>query len=167
MRRSAAAVVSVGWGAVIGGLSGCLLPYLLGDWRFHQPLPYWAIAQVLGGLLISAGVVPMVQSFVDFIRAGGTPVPVASPPRLVVSGFYRYVRNPIYVGFLVVLIGQVLLFGSRGLLEYTAIAWCIGAAAVRFYEEPTLSRKFGTEYQAYHRAVPAWVPRRHPWVPTA
>jgi protein-S-isoprenylcysteine O-methyltransferase Ste14 len=167
MRRSAAAVISVAWGAAVGGTSGCLLPYLLGDWHFHQPLPYWWIAQVIGGLLICAGVVPLVQSFADFIQAGGTPVPVASPPRLVVSGFYRHVRNPIYVGFLVVLLGQVLLFGSLGLLEYTAIAWGIGAAAVRCYEEPTLARKFGADYQAYRRSVPAWVPRLHPWAPGA
>ena len=92
---------------------------------------------------------------------------MAPPPRLVVSGFYRYVRNPIYVGFLVVLLGQVLLFGSLGLLEYTAAAWCIGAAAVRLYEEPILGRKFGAEYQTYRRAVPAWFPRRRPWVPDA
>lgn len=167
MRRSAAAAVSVAWGVVVGGASGCLLPYLLGDWHVHQPLPYWVVFQVIGVLLICAGAVPLGQSFIDFIRADGTPVPVASPPRLVVSGFYRYVRNPIYVGFLGILLGEVLLFGSLGLLEYTAVAWCIGAAAVRFYEEPTLARKFGADYQAYRRAVPAWVPRVHPWTPAA
>jgi len=165
MRRPAAAAVSVAWGAVIGGTSGCLLPYLLGDWRFHEPLPYWVVARVAGVLLICAGLVPVVQSFVDFVRADGTPVPVASPPRLVVTGFYRYVRNPIYVGFLGILLGEVLLFGSLGLVEYTIVAWCIGAAGARFYEEPTLARKFGAEYQAYRRAVPAWVPRLHPWMP--
>ena len=52
----------------------------------------------------------------------------------------------------------MLLFGSPGLLEYTAVAWCIGAAAVRFYEEPTLARKFGAEYRDYRRAVRAWIP---------
>jgi protein-S-isoprenylcysteine O-methyltransferase Ste14 len=82
-----------------------------------------------------------------------------------VSGFYRYVRNPMYVSFLAILVGQVLLFGSLGLLEYTAVAWCIGAAAVRWYEEPILGRKFGAQYQAYRRAVPAWLPRLHPWTP--
>src|SRR5215475_4883626 len=165
MRRSAAAVVSVGWGVVVGGTFGYLLPYLLGYWHFRQPLPSWVVAQVIGGLLIAAGLVPLAQSFIDFVRADGTPVPVAAPPRLVVSGFYRYVRNPIYLGFLGILVGQVLLFGSLGLLEYTAVAWCIGAAGVRFYEEPTLARKFGAEYQAYRRAVPAWIPRLHPWTP--
>ncbi len=163
MRMSTAAAVSVAWGGAIGGTFGCLLPYLLNDWHFHRPLPYWAVAQAAGGLLICAGLAPIVWSFIEFTKADGTPVPVASPPRLVVSGFYRYVRNPIYVGFMVVLTGEVLLFGSPGLLEYTAAAWCIGAAAVRFYEEPTLARKFGAEYTDYRRAVRAWIPRLHPW----
>jgi len=165
MRKSTAAAVSVAWGVALGGTFACLLPYLLGEWHFHRPLPYWGIAQAVGVLLICAGLVPEVQSFIDFIKADGTPVPVASPPRLVVSGFYRYVRNPIYVGFLVILMGQVLLFGSRGLLVYAVVAWCVGAAAVRFYEEPTLARKFGAGYQDYRRAVRAWVPRLHPWTP--
>jgi protein-S-isoprenylcysteine O-methyltransferase Ste14 len=164
MRKSTAAVVSVAWGVAVGGTFACLLPYLLNEWHFHRPLPYWAVAQAAGGLLICAGLVPLVQSFIEFTKADGTPVPLASPPRLVVSGFYRYVRNPIYVGFLAILTGEVLLFGSPGLLEYTAVAWCIGAAAVRFYEEPTPARRFGAEYQDYRRAVRAWVPRLHPWV---
>jgi len=100
-----------------------------------------------------------------FFKADGTPVPVASPPRLVVSGFYRYVRNPIYVGFLIILVGQTLLFGTLGLLKYTAAACFVGAAAVRCYEEPKLAGKFGAEYEAYRRAVPAWIPRLHPWTP--
>ena len=144
-----------------------LLPYLLNYWHFHRPLPYWTVAQVAGALLICAGLVPLAGSFAEFIRANGTPVPAAAPPRLVVSGYYRYVRNPIYAGFLVVLLGQALLFGSLGLLEYAAIAWCVGAAGVRWYEEPTLARRFGAEYAGYRRAVRAWVPRLRPWTPTA
>jgi protein-S-isoprenylcysteine O-methyltransferase Ste14 len=99
MRRSAAAVVSVAWFVLVGGTFACLLPYLLNEWHFHRPLPYWAVAQAAGGLLICAGLVPLAQSFVEFIKAGGSPMPLASPPHLVVSGFYRYVRNPIYVAF--------------------------------------------------------------------
>jgi protein-S-isoprenylcysteine O-methyltransferase Ste14 len=165
MRRSAAAAISVAWFAGIGGTFGCLLPYLLNDWHFHQPLPYWGIARAVSVLLICAGLIPIVDSFIQFVRADGTPVPTAAPPRLVVRGFYRYVRNPICVGFLVVLLGQTLLFGTPGLLEYTVVAWLVGAAAVRWYEEPRLSRQFSTQYEAYRRAVPAWVPRLHPWTP--
>jgi protein-S-isoprenylcysteine O-methyltransferase Ste14 len=116
MRRSTAAAGSVVWFVAIGGTFGCLLPYLLNDWHFHRPLPYWVFAQAAGVVLIGAGLVPVVRSFIEFTRADGTPIPVASPPRLVVSGFYRYVRNPIYVGFLAIMMGQVLLFGSLGVL---------------------------------------------------
>jgi protein-S-isoprenylcysteine O-methyltransferase Ste14 len=161
MRRPAAAVISLAWFLLMGGAFGCLLPYLSDDWHFRQPLPYWGIARAAGVLLVCAGLVPVVGSFIDFFKAGGTPVPSAAPPRLVVTGFYRYVRNPIYVGFLIILIGQALLFGSLGLVEYTAVAWCIGAAVVHFYEEPILTRKFGPDYRAYQGAVPAWIPRLH------
>lgn len=165
MRRSVAAASSVAWFVAMGGTFGCLLPYLLNYWHFDRPLPYWGIARAVGLLLICAGLVPILHSFIEFFRSGGTPIPAASPPRLVVSGFYRYVRNPIYAGFLSVLLGEVLLFGSFGLLTYTLVAWCIGAAAVRWYEEPILARRFGAEYRAYQRAVPAWLPRLRPWVP--
>ena len=160
--RSAVAAISAAWGIALGGSFGCLLPYLLGDWQPHQPLPYWMIARVAGGLLIAAGMVPIVASFVAFGQARGTPVPVASPSRLVVRGFYRYVRNPIYVGFLIVLAGEALLFGSRAMAEYAAIAWCIGAAAVRWYEEPALTRKFGPEYEAYRSRRPCLDPAAAP-----
>lgn len=165
MRKPTAAATSLAWFVAVGGTFGCLLPYLLHYWRFHQPAPYWDLARAVGGLLICAGLVPVVASFVEFFLAGGTPVPVAAPPRLVITGFYRYVRNPIYLGFLIILIGQALLFGSPGLVEYTVVAWCIGAAGVRLYEQPILTRKFGAEYEAYRRAVRAWIPRLHPWVP--
>ena len=165
MRKPVAAATSLAWFVALGGTFGCLLPYLLHYWHFHQPLPSWWIARAVGALLICGGLIPLLNSFAEFFKAGGTPVPVASPPVLVVSGFYRYVRNPIYVGFLAVLIGQALLFGSAGLLEYAVAAWVVGAAAVRWYEEPVLTRKFGDEYRAYRRAVPAWIPRMRPWTP--
>ena len=166
MRRSVAAAVSAAWFVTVGGTFGCVLPYLLDYWHFHSPLPYWGIARVAAIPLICAGLVPVVHSFVEFFRAAGTPVPAAPPPRLVVSGFYRYVRNPIYAGFLAVLLGEALLFGSAGLLEYALIAWAIGAAAVRWYEEPRLARAFGAEYARYRRCVRAWLPRLRPWTPT-
>lgn len=151
------------WGAALGGVFGCLLPYLLGYWRFHWSWPYGAAAVTGGALLVGLGLVPIVLAFVAFVRAGGTPVPVAAPARLVVSGLYRHVRNPIYVGFLVVLAGQALLFGSAGLVVYAAVAWCVVAVAVRFYEQPRLARRFGAGYERYRHAVPAWIPRLHPW----
>jgi hypothetical protein len=89
MRRSTAAAGSVAWFVAVGGTFGCLLPYLLNDWHFHRPLPYWAVARVAGVVLIGAGLVPLVQSFIEFTKADGTPVPVASPPR---QAYRRAVR---------------------------------------------------------------------------
>lgn len=165
MRRSLAALISSGWGIALGGTFGGVLPWLSGDWRWQRPFPYWGVSEVAGGLLICAGLVPIAQSFVEFVRAAGTPVPVASPPRLIVSGPYRCVRNPIYVGFFCCLMGETLLFGSLSLLKYTAAAVAIGLGVVHLYEEPALVRRFGSEYIAYRHAVRAWLPRFQSWRP--
>jgi protein-S-isoprenylcysteine O-methyltransferase Ste14 len=103
---------------------------------------------------------------VRFVVEGfGTPAPVAAPERLVVGGVYRYVRNPMYVAVLAAIVGQALILGRLTLLLYAAAAWLVVAAFVRFYVEPTLARRFGADYEAYQRAVPAWWPRLHPWSP--
>jgi protein-S-isoprenylcysteine O-methyltransferase Ste14 len=120
--------------------------------------------RVLGAILLVAGLIVLVQAFVRFVVEGlGTPAPIAAPERLVVGGLYRYVRNPMYVAILGAIIGQALLLGQLGLLLYAAALWLIFGAFVRLYEEPTLRRRFGADYEAYRRAVPAWWPRLRPW----
>lgn len=102
----------------------------------------------------------------DFGRTGhGTPAPIAPPKRLVVVGFYRYVRNPMYVGFFVGWIGLWVVFGQANfILIAVAAAVVLGVAMfVRLYEEPTLRRMFGAEYEEYCRNVRRWLPRIHPW----
>jgi len=165
MRRSTAAIGSVAWFVVIGGTFAGLVPWLITGWQLHRPWPYWVVAQVAGVILICAGLVPAVHVFVQFTRAGGTPIPLAPTRHLVVSGFNRYVRNPIYVGSVMIFAGEALLFGQPSLLLYTAVGWAAAAAFVHWYEEPSLARRFGPEYEAYRRAVPAWRPRLHPWTP--
>jgi len=164
MHRPSAAVGSsvffvVGPGTVVG-----LIPWLLTGWQVREPVPYWAPMRVLGAILLLAGVIVLVQAFVRFVVEGlGTPAPIAAPERLVVGGLYRYVRNPMYVAILAAIIGQALLLGQLGLLVYAAALWLISAAFVRWYEEPTLTRRFGADYESYRRAVPAWWPRLRPW----
>src|SRR2546429_947102 len=102
----------------------------------------------------------------DFGRAGhGTPAPIAPPKRLVVVGFYRYVRNPMYVGFLAGWTGLWVVFG-RCNLAAIAVA-CLVVLGVHLfvlgYEEPTLRRMFAAEYEEYCRNVPRWLPRVRPW----
>lgn len=102
----------------------------------------------------------------DFAVVGlGTPIPINPPKSLVVSGFYRYVRNPMYVAVALVLFSEAMLFGSLKLLAYALVVGiCFHIFAVG-YEEPTLRRKFGDSYIAYCRAVPRWVPRLTPSPP--
>ena len=165
MRRSTAVIGSAAYFAAAAGTFAVLVPWLVTGWQFHRPWPYWMVAQVAGIVLIGAGVVPVVSVFVRFARAGGTPLPLAPTRRLVVSGFNRYVRNPVYLGSLLIFCGEALLFGRLSLLVYAAVGWAGAAAFVRWYEEPALARRFGAEYDAYRRAVPAWRPRLHPWTP--
>ncbi len=166
MKKSKAAVATAAFFVVAPGTVVGVIPRLVTGWEFHRPLPHWEIAQVAGGALVGVGLIPPVSAFVEFARAGGTPMPVAPTTRLVVSGFNRYLRNPMYFGLLSAIVGQALLFGSGRLLVYAASAWGVTAGFVRWYEEPTLTRQFGADYDAYRRAVPAWWPRRRAWTPT-
>jgi protein-S-isoprenylcysteine O-methyltransferase Ste14 len=166
MRRPTAAVGSAVFFLVGPGVFVGLIPWLLTGWQVREPVPYWAPMRVLGVILLVAGLIALIQAFARFVVEGlGTPVPVAAPERLVVGGVYRNVRNPMYVALLAVIVGQALLLGQLGLLLYAAGIWLIAAAFVRFYEEPALRRRFGADYEAYRRAVPAWWPRLRPWKP--
>ena len=166
MRIPTAAVGSAVFFLLAPGVVVGLIPWLLTRWQARELLPYWAPVRVLGGILLVAGLIALVQAFVRFVVEGlGTPAPVAAPDRLVVGGVYRNVRNPMYVAVLAAIVGQALLLGRLGLLLYAGGAWLVVAAFVHWYEEPTLTRRFGADYEAYRRAVPAWWPRLRPWEP--
>jgi protein-S-isoprenylcysteine O-methyltransferase Ste14 len=106
----------------------------------------------------------------DFGWTGrGTPAPVAPPSRLVIVGPYRYVRNPMYLGFCIGWLGLWVIFGhaSVGTTEGAVAGALAVALFVRLYEEPTLRRKFGRGYEEYCQHVPRWVPRLRPYDPSA
>jgi protein-S-isoprenylcysteine O-methyltransferase Ste14 len=112
-------------------------------------IPLWLI----GSLMI-------LRCFWDFTLKGrGTPVPSDPPKELVITGFYRYVRNPIYVGVLLIFLGHFLWFGYWALLIYTVFAFIGVHSFVVLYEEPTLKRKFGASYEDYLKRVPRWIPK--------
>jgi len=122
------------------------------------------VTRAVGVLLILTGVPGVVDSFARFAVQGlGTPAPVAPPQRLVVTGLYRYVRNPMYVSVAAIILGQALLFGDWRLIVYGAVFWLACHAFVLVYEEPTLRRKFGAEYEAFCANVPRWIPRLTAW----
>lgn len=165
MRKPVAVLGSVAWFVIAAGIGAVWLPWRITGWKVQYESGVGRIAQALGVALIIIGLVPVVATFVSFARAGGTPVPGLLAERLVVTGFNRYVRNPLYLGVFVLLVGEALLLGQPGLLIYAAVAWLVTAVFVGWYEEPALVRRFGLKYEVYRRAVPAWWPRRHPWTP--
>ena len=115
-------------------------------------------------MLILAGVPGLVDSFARFALQGlGTPAPVAPPQKLVVTGLYRHVRNPMYVSVLAAVLGQAFLLGDARLIAYVALFWLACHLYVVAYEEPTLTRTFGAEYEAFRANVPRWLPRVAPW----
>jgi protein-S-isoprenylcysteine O-methyltransferase Ste14 len=93
---------------------------------------------------------------------GGTPAPIAPTRILVVKGLHRYVRNPMYIGLALVIAGQAWLFHSRHIAIYLGCVLVIVNFFVLFYEEPTLRKQFGEEYERYRASVPRWIPRFRP-----
>lgn len=138
------------------------IPFWMTRFRIPSDEPLWEIA--LAALLILVGLVPLLESIARFIRVGrGTLVPAAPTERLVVSGLYRYVRNPMYVGVLLCVAGEAILFRSRSLAIYLACAWVATHLFVCLYEERTLARRHPGDYPIYKRSVPRWLPRFTPW----
>jgi protein-S-isoprenylcysteine O-methyltransferase Ste14 len=161
MRSWAASAGSAVFFLIAPGTVVGVIPWLITGWTLPSGGALLRVAQAVGVVLIAAGLVPLLHAFTQFAKAGGTPAPVAPTEHLVITGFNRYVRNPMYVGVVAAILGQALLFGSVGLVVYAAIAWFATASFVLGYEQPTLARQYGDEYEAYKRDVPAWLPRLH------
>jgi protein-S-isoprenylcysteine O-methyltransferase Ste14 len=141
-----------------------LVPWWITRWRMEPPFGDLPFLRVVGVFVTLAGVPVLLDSFARFAIQGlGTPAPVFPTRHLVVQGLYRYVRNPMYVAVVAVVLGQALLFGSLRLLEYGAIVWLFFHLFVLAYEEPTLRSTFGEEYKTFCAHVPRWIPRLRPW----
>lgn len=164
MSRAAAVIGSLvmlvaGPGAVV-----VFVPWLLTGWLVRPPFLGLPPLRWAGALLMAAGVAVLLDSSARFVLRGhGTPAPVLPPTRLVVSGLYRHVRNPMYVAVLGVVLGQALLFGSPALLGYGLLLWGAFQTFVVAYEEPRLSKTFGEEYERFRANVPRWIPRLRGW----
>jgi protein-S-isoprenylcysteine O-methyltransferase Ste14 len=138
-------------GTVVG-----LVPWWLSGWRLAPS----ATLRVASLLLILAALPLFVSFLLRFVREGmGTPAPIAPTEHLVVGGPFRHVRNPGYVAVVALVVGQGLLFGNAALFPYAALLALGFHLFVVLYEEPTLRRQFGAEYEAYCRRVPRWWPR--------
>jgi protein-S-isoprenylcysteine O-methyltransferase Ste14 len=143
------------------GGPGIILVYLpLAITRFRIPANELAWQRYAAVAIIALGLIPLLESIVRFVREGrGTLMPQVPTEELVVSGLYRYVRNPMYVGDLTVLAGEALLFRSWWMVAYAVFVWVVLDAFIRRYEEPTLTRRHGDSYFAYCAKVKRWWPR--------
>ena len=131
----------------------------LGLLRWGSQIETGIFAYLAFPLWLIGGVI-LLWSFWNFLKEGrGTPAPIDPPKELVAMGFYRYVRNPMYVGVLAMIIGHFLWFEYWNLLIYAVVVFAAFHIFVTFYEEPTLKRNFGAAYEDYCRRVPRWIPR--------
>ena len=161
MQTARATAGSAAFFVVAPGVVAGVVPWLLTGWSSGQAPAWFVLVRVAGGVLIVAAAGALVGSFVRFVLEGrGTPAPVAPTERLVIGGLYRYVRNPMYVAVVALVLGQAMLLARPVLLVYAALAWAVMASFVRWYEEPVLWSRYGVQYDDYRHTVPAWLPRR-------
>jgi protein-S-isoprenylcysteine O-methyltransferase Ste14 len=164
MRRISAIIGSSLFLVLAPGTVAVLAPWWISRWRMEPPFFGWSPLRIIGVVLILTGLPVLLDSFARFALQGlGTPAPVFPTKHLVVTGWYRYVRNPMYVAVVSIIVGQALLFGNIRLLEYGAAAWLVAHLFVLAYEEPTMRATFGEEYQQFCANVPRWIPRLTPW----
>ncbi len=141
-----------------------IIPWWLTGWEPRPAFFGLELTRAIGVPLILISVPVLVSSFARFVLDGlGTPVIVAPPQKLVVTGLYRYVRNPMYVAIIAIILGQALLFGDKRLIVFAALFWLACHIFVTGYEEKRLEREFGAPYRTYRANVPRWIPRITPW----
>ena len=142
--------------AVVPGLGGTWVPWRILTSHGHTATPAaWEAAPV-----VAAGIALYVWCVWNFAAVGrGTPGPWDAPSRVVAAGPYRWVRNPIYIAALLIVLGEAWLFMSLPLLAYAGVMAVIFHLFVTGYEERTLRRRFGSTYLDYRRTVPRWIVR--------
>lgn len=164
MRKPTAIFGSAIFFVVVPSVVAGVVPWLITNWQFRPALLGTEITRAVGVALILIGLPGLLDSFRRFVVDGlGTPAPVAPTESLVITGLYRYVRNPMYVAVLAIILGQWLLFADLRLLLYGAAFWLVTHIFVIAYEEPTLRDSFGAAYDAYRKGVPRWLPRFSAW----
>ncbi len=145
---------------LVPGTVAVFLPYRIVV-RDGEALHVAPVRVLFAGPLIILGAATYLWCLWDFAVAGrGTPAPIDPPKHLVVRGLYRYVRNPMYVGVLLMIAAWAALFGSRAVLGYGAVVAVIFHLFVVLVEEPMLRRRFGEAYDAYCERVRRWMPHR-------
>jgi protein-S-isoprenylcysteine O-methyltransferase Ste14 len=142
---------------LVPGFVALYVPYMLLGRTYrpwHGPLAWVGVLCCVAG----AGVY-FLCAWEFAVRGLGTPAPIAPTKFLVVTGLHRYARNPMYIGVLLVVLGQAAVFHAPRVGLYGAFCISVAHLFVVFYEEPTLHRQFGGSYDEYRRNVPRWIPK--------
>jgi protein-S-isoprenylcysteine O-methyltransferase Ste14 len=151
---------------VAPGTVAVYVPWLITRWRSGPVPPNLAFMPIVAGVLavVAAGV--LLDAFWRFAWIGrGSPAPILPTDTLVISGFYRFVRNPMYVAVVLIILSQAAWFWRWELVAYGILIGALFHMFVTLYEEPTLDSQFGASYRRYCRHVGRWIPRLRPWDP--
>ena len=159
--RSRARAISGSVGFILFGgptIVAGIVPWLLTRWDADEQR---VVLKILGLIVLVAGAVLVLETTARFALEGrGTPAPWAPPERFVERGSYRFVRSPMYLGVILLVVGQALLLGREVLYLWAAGAWLMFTLFLVFYEESQLRRRFGDDYEDYTRRVHRWLPTR-------
>ena len=141
------------------GLVVCLIPYwLIREKVSRQLVPPFELLQYLGLFLFCIGWIVILYCIYRFAVEGrGTLSPADPTKHLVVKGLYQFSRNPMYIGVMIALIGEVIFTKSSSLLIYSIIVFILFNIFIMLVEEPRLKRDFGEEYLAYCKRVRRWL----------
>jgi len=149
------------WSVIMPGTVAVYIPYKIVTVWSPSGVAYSPALLIPAIILLIAGISILLSSIWNFATVGrGTLSPIDAPRRLVITGFYRYVRNPMYIGVLAIVLGESLLFGSAVLAGYAAGLFLVFNLFIMLYEEPALRKRFGEPYRRYCESVGRWLPGR-------
>jgi protein-S-isoprenylcysteine O-methyltransferase Ste14 len=138
-----------------------VIPWLLAGVGPRVPMSFWHLIGIVP--LATGGLALLWCNWVFVVQGRGTAAPYDPPLALVAQGLYRYVRNPMYVSAVLIVLGTGLWTGAASLFGYALLLALSYHLFVRYYEEPRLQREFGASYADYCAGVPRWWPRVAPW----
>jgi protein-S-isoprenylcysteine O-methyltransferase Ste14 len=161
LRSAGLFLESIAFTIVVPGSVTVLIPFLILRSTGQGWPQFWTWLQFAAVVPLTLGAAIYFRCLWDFAAKGrGIPSPIDHPRHLVVSGLYCYVRNPMYLGALTVLLGEATFFESFDVLIYALCWFLLVNMVVVFYEERTLRRRFGDSYLRYRAAVRRWIPGR-------
>ena len=145
---------------VVPGTACVLIPFYILNRAQISLTPPLGILQVMAILIAGLGTCMIIWVSTAFVRQGkGTPIPIDPPTRFVVTGLYRYVRNPMYVGAVLIVLAEAVYFQYAWLVLYAIGLWAVLHIALVIFEEPQLKKRFGSDYEQYLKTVPRWIPK--------